>query len=76
MPRRPGEQNGDEEKIEIAEAAGPASAPPDLLAVHYHTGSLAAAPLHPRLKTLLKFWLDKRGDRRDATRAPTCPSMS
>jgi hypothetical protein len=63
MPRRPGEQNGDEEKIEAAPAAGHLPAPPDLLAVHYHTGSLAAAPLHPNLKALLKFWAAKRGDR-------------
>jgi hypothetical protein len=61
MPRRPGETGRDEPKIEAKPGAAHLPASPQLLAVHFHTGSLPAAPLHPKLKALLAFWAEKRG---------------
>ncbi|HEY2070811.1 MAG TPA: PAS domain-containing protein [Rhizomicrobium sp.] len=67
MPRSPGETGGDDPDNELfRDAAQPASPEPlpELLAVHFHTGPIAAAPLHPNLKTLLAFWSAKcRGER-------------
>jgi len=65
MPRRPGERSGDGNKIETQAAAARLPAPPQLLGIHFHKGALEAAPLHPKLKTLLALWQEKRG-RRDA----------
>jgi hypothetical protein len=69
MPRRPGDIGGDGDKIEAKAGAARPAAPPQLLAVHFHTGTLAAAPLHPKLKSLLAFWTARRGTRAVPMRA-------
>jgi hypothetical protein len=63
MPRRPGDTSGDETKIQAEAGAAKPADPPQLLAIHFHTGTLDAAPLHPQLKALLAFWSGRRGAR-------------
>jgi hypothetical protein len=62
MPRRSGETDADGPKIAAArDEASPAA--PELLGVHFHSGPIDTAPLHPTLKKLLAFWSGKCGDR-------------
>ncbi|MGH6872165.1 MAG: PAS domain-containing protein [Rhizomicrobium sp.] len=61
MPRRPGD-SGDGHESETGTGGAP-PAPPQVLGVHFHLGAPGSAPLHPALKTLLRFWDDRRGSR-------------
>lgn len=69
MPRRPGETGGDGDESRAGQGGADAVPPPQLLGVHLHAGSRATAPLHPELKALLAFWMEKRGKRAQPARA-------